>query len=191
MICYRHPDRPAVEQCETCGRPLCAACLWYTEDGERLCEEHAAARKANGEPVVPPEKYVEAHDDVEADALRRTPAPAVPYQGNTLDVLALVAVVIGVVAFSANFGAVYLFPIFGIVLGIVAVLQARQSLNPKRTATLGWVAIGTSAVGILFWMLILFGCLGLTFLPIFLNNILSPSSPVIYATSTPYFTPTP
>ena len=114
-----------------------------------------------------------------------------PYQGNTLDVLALVAVVIGVVAFSANFGAVYLFPIFGIVLGIVAVLQARQSLNPKRTATLGWVAIGTSAVGILFWMLILFGCLGLTFLPIFLNNILSPSSPVIYATSTPYFTPTP
>ena len=191
MFCYRHPERPAVEQCETCGRPLCAACLWYTEDGERLCEEHAAARKAIGEPVVSPEKYVEAHDEVEAAALRQAPAPAAPYQGNTLDVLALVAVVIGVVAFSANFGGVYLFPVFGIVLGIAAVLQASQSLNPKRTATLGWVAIGTSAVGILFWLLIIFGCLGLTFLPLFLSNVLNPSTPLVFPTSTPYLTPTP
>ena len=191
MVCYRHPERPAIEHCETCGRPLCAACLWYTEDGERLCAEHAAARKAIGEAVIAPDKYLEAHDDVEADALRRAPAPTAPYQGNTLDVLALVAVVIGVVAFSANFGGIYLFPIFGIVLGIVAVLQARQSLNPKRTTTLGWVAIGTSAVGILFWLVIIFGCLGLTFLPLFLNNVLNPSTPIIYATSTPYVSPTP
>ena len=41
------------------------------------------------------------------------------------------------------------------------------------------------------WLLIIFGCLGLTFLPIFLSNVFNPSSPVIYATSTPYFTPTP
>lgn len=191
MVCYRHPDRPAIEQCETCGRPVCAACLWYTEDGERLCEEHAAGRKATGEPIVPPERYVEAHDDAQADALRGAHTATAPYQGNTIDVLALVAAVVGVVAFSLNFGGIYVLPIFGLVLGALAVLQAGQSLNRKRTATLGWIALGASVVGIVFWLVIFFSCIGLTFLPIFFSSILNPNNPPIYPTSAPYLTPTP
>jgi len=82
---------------------------------------------------VAPERYLDAHDDAEADALRAQVGPKAPYQGNTNDVIALVAAVVGVVAFSVNFGGMYVLPLFGLVLGIVAVLQARQSLNRKRT----------------------------------------------------------
>ncbi len=191
MACYRHPDRPAIEQCETCGRAVCAACLWYTEDGERLCEEHAAVRKAAGEPIIPPERYVEAHDDAQADAARGSVAPTAPFQGNSIDVLALVAVVVGVVAFSLNFGGVYLLPLIGVVLGLIVVIQAGQSLNKKRSATLGWVAIGTSAVGILIWIVFIFGCLGLTFLPLFFSSLNNRNTPYVTYTTVPYLTPTP
>lgn len=191
MVCYRHPERAAIEQCETCGRAVCAACLWYTEDGERLCEEHAQARKAQGEPVVSPERYVDAHDDAQADAQRLPLGPTAPYQGNTLDVLALVAAVIGAVAFAANFGALYVLPIFGVVLGLVAVLQAGQSQNRRRTATLGWVALGTSLAGILFWVVIFFGCVSLTFLPMLFNGTFNRNTGPVYVTSVPAVTPTP
>ncbi|HRF49506.1 MAG TPA: hypothetical protein PLC98_17885 [Anaerolineales bacterium] len=118
-----------------------------------------------------PERYLDAHDDAEADALRAQVGPKAPYQGNTNDVIALVAAVVGVVAFSVNFGGMYVLPLFGLVLGIVAVLQARQSLNRKRTQTLGWVAIGSSLVGIVIWGVFILGCLGLTFLPLFIESL--------------------
>ena len=59
--CYRHPTRLAVEQCEDCRRPVCGACLWYGEDGKRLCPDHAADALHAGQDVSPPERYAEGH----------------------------------------------------------------------------------------------------------------------------------
>ena len=46
--CTNHPERAAIENCEVCGVPLCAYCLYYTNDGQRLCKQHADEAEAAG-----------------------------------------------------------------------------------------------------------------------------------------------
>src|SRR5258708_34178152 len=46
--CINHPERAAVESCEVCLSPLCAYCLYYTSDGQRLCKTHAEQAAAAG-----------------------------------------------------------------------------------------------------------------------------------------------
>ncbi|NDJ79195.1 MAG: hypothetical protein GYB65_23340, partial [Chloroflexi bacterium] len=59
LNCHYHPDRIAIERCEVCGRPLCAYCLYYAEDGTRLCEEHAETAQQAGMAVEEPGAYAE------------------------------------------------------------------------------------------------------------------------------------
>src|SRR5438874_942195 len=55
--CTNHPERAAIENCEVCGAPLCAYCLYYTNDGQRLCKQHADEAEAAGAFIRSPGVY--------------------------------------------------------------------------------------------------------------------------------------
>jgi hypothetical protein len=138
--CYRHPDRLAVEHCETCQRPVCAACLWYAETGERLCPEHAAAALQAGRDVTPPEHYAEGILHSQASAAR-APQAGAPYKGNSTDVTALAALIVGLAALLSCAGLTYALPLIAFILGLVAWLQARDALDPQRARWMGLVGL--------------------------------------------------
>lgn len=187
-LCYRHPDRLAVEQCETCQRPVCGSCLWYAEGGQRLCPDHAAEALQAGQTVTPPERYAEGIHHSQQDAARAV-GPQVPYKGNSTDVTALAAMLAGVGAIAACAGLTWLFPILAFVLGLVAWLQARDALDPRRTRWMG--AVGMAGGG-----LFLVGVLGMVLmcsLCFMLQVALATPGPRILPTPTPFIfvTPTP
>jgi hypothetical protein len=159
--CFQHPDRPAVEHCEICRRPVCGLCLWYAESGERLCSAHAAEFEKEGKVVHPPERYVEGIALSEASAVR-PPAQDVPYRGNSTDVGALVAAVAGIVALASCAGLAWVIPLVALALGLVSWLQSKDAINARRTR---WLSIIGMASGGVFFVFVLglfalmFGCL--------------------------------
>jgi hypothetical protein len=146
--CFRHPDRPAVERCEVCRRPACGSCLWYAESGERLCPDDAAIWRVSGRTVFPPERYAEGISSSEASAAAPAPDQA-PYRGNSTDLSALLSALIGVVGLASCFGAVYVLPLIAFALGLVGWLQAKDSVNPRRTRWLSGVGLASGGVFIL------------------------------------------
>lgn len=153
--CVNHPENAAVESCEVCARPLCGLCLWYTEDGHRLCAGHARDREMAGESILPPHTYQEAfaagvqrkrepagHDD------DRPVSPGEPtiYKGNNNDLFALVAVVLGFVTLASCFGGLYCLPFLAIALAAMAYFNAGQSVDPQRTRRFAAIGLGTSLV---------------------------------------------
>lgn len=159
--CANHPDHPAAEHCEICRRPLCGLCLWYGDDGRRLCAEHARAAAAEGVRVVPPEAYAEG---IGASLVAQTAVEAKkeswPYRGNREDVVALVAAVVGLVTLISCFGGVYCLPVFGAVLGLAAFADAGRAADPKRTRRLAAVGIALSIIVVLCLALYLVGVFG-------------------------------
>lgn len=155
--CVNHPDFNAIEHCEVCQRPLCGQCLWYEEDGRRLCEIHALEVKAAGGTVLPPETYAEAIDD----SLVRRPAVAdsnpLPlgrtlYQGNSQDLGALIAAIVALTTLASCAGGIYCLPIFTFILGAAMYSNATSAQDPRRTRTLAGIGMG---VGVLFLFFIL------------------------------------
>jgi hypothetical protein len=138
--CYRHPERHAVEQCEVCAKPVCGACLWYAEGGQRLCPDDAAERLHAGQTVVPPERYSDAIVHSQASAARPAQAAA-PYQGNSTDLTALAAAIAGLSALLACAGLAWVMPLLAFVLGLVAWLQYRDALDPRRARWLSLVGL--------------------------------------------------
>jgi hypothetical protein len=59
LYCENHPNRIAVERCEVCHKPLCAYCLYYTEDGQRLCQAHAEEARLRGTQIEEPGIYAD------------------------------------------------------------------------------------------------------------------------------------
>jgi hypothetical protein len=149
MNCHFHPDRVAVEACEICKHPLCGECLWYAESGERLCPTHAEGWQAQGRVVHPPQRYAEGIAFSQVSAAN-PPRPSVPYQGNSSDLTALVALMLGVSSVLACWGLWYLLPMVAFLLGMVAWLNARNAVNPARTRWLAGGAIATGGSFLLF-----------------------------------------
>ena len=88
-----------------------------------------------------------------------TPArekPTVTFMGNTYDLTAVVAVTVGGVVlftcFTCNLGF-YCLPIIPIILGIIALVSAKDSVNPERTKMLSWIGIGSGAALIIIGVL--------------------------------------
>src|SRR5262245_48865145 len=131
-VCFRHPERVAVEHCEICRRAVCGLCLWYAESGERLCPDHAAEFQQAGKSVIPPQRYAAGIAQSEASATR--PAqPEAPYQGNSADVTALIAAVMGALTLAWCAGLVWIIPLLAFFLGLTGWLQAKSAFNPQRT----------------------------------------------------------
>lgn len=158
--CVFHPRLAAIEHCETCNRALCGQCLWYTEDGHRLCKFHAEELREQGIPVLPPETYAEAINS----SLVARPQPAngpeesgsgqqqAPYRGNNQDLTALLAAGIGAITLFSCMGGVYCLPILAVLLGVAAYINAGQAVDPRRTRILSAVGIGIS--GLMLFMVV-------------------------------------
>jgi len=150
--CVNHPNREAVEHCEVCNRALCGHCLWYTEDGHRLCEIHAQEREAAGETVLPPETYAEALNN---QPLSRQPSEKsaerqskdndrddIPYKGNSQDLTAFLSAVMAVTVLLSCMGGAYCLPIAALLLGIVGFMNASKAVDPQRTRLLSGISLG-------------------------------------------------
>ncbi len=187
MQCHFHPDRLSVETCEVCQRPMCGACLWYAESGERLCAVHGEVWQAQGKAVHPPERYAEGIAFSEASAAD-PPKPKVPYQGNSNDLNALLALALGVSSLLACWGLWYLLPFLAFVLGLVAWLHARDAIDPKRTRLLAGGAMASGGI----FLLLAFGFV-VTCLMCYVAAIAISTGPSVGVTPTPRFflTPTP
>jgi hypothetical protein len=81
-----------------------------------------------------------------------SPQPTPTFVGNTHDVLAIVAAtmagVTGLCCVTGGYG-IYCLPLVALVLGIVALVNAKESVNPERTRRWGWISIGTGGVVLL------------------------------------------
>jgi hypothetical protein len=91
-----------------------------------------------------------------------TPVPPAPtFVGNSNDVLAIAAATsAAIVAFTcltAGYG-LYCLPVVPILLGSIALVNARVSVNPDRTRRWGWISLGTGGAALLIVaaMLVLF-----------------------------------
>jgi hypothetical protein len=82
--------------------------------------------------------------------------PTVTFMGNSYDLTSVVgATVGGVVLFTCvtcNFGW-YCLPIIPIILGIIALVSAKDSVDPERTRKLSWIGIGSGAFFIIIGIL--------------------------------------
>ncbi len=79
----------------------------------------------------------------------QTQAPAPTFVGNFNDVLAIVAATLaGVTAFGCltMFYGLYCLPAITLVVGVVALVNAKSSLQPDRTKRWGWISLGTGSV---------------------------------------------
>lgn len=186
MNCHFHPDRVSVEACEVCRRPVCGDCLWYAGSGERLCPVHGEVWQAQGREVHPPHRYAEGIAFSQVSAAN-PPRPLVPYQGNSSDLTAFVALVLGISSVLSCLGFWYLLPLVGFLLGLVAWLHAREAVNPTHTR---WMAGSAMATGGAF-LLFSFGFVMLCMM-CYVFAIAASSGPVsVFGTPTPFFFPTP
>jgi hypothetical protein len=168
-----------------CQRPLCAECLWYAESGERLCPVHGELWQLQGKTVQPPERYAAGIAFSQISAAE-PPKPQTPYQGNSNDLNALLALMMGIASVLACYGFWYLLPFVAFLLGLVAWVQARDALNPKRTKWLAGGAMISSGV----LLLAIFALVtAIMMCAVFSASITSrsgpPPTPYFYATPTP------
>jgi hypothetical protein len=143
--CVFHPTHTAVEHCEVCSRALCGHCLWYGEDGRRLCATHAREAETAGQRILPPETYAEAINS--SLVARKAPAAGpqafnVPYRGNNYDLNALLAAVMALTTLVSCMGGIYCLPLLAAVIGGVAYSNAASAVDPNRTRVLAGVSLG-------------------------------------------------
>ncbi len=75
--------------------------------------------------------------------------PAPTFVGNFNDVLAIVAATLaGVTAFGCltMFYGLYCLPGITLILGAIALVNAKASVQPDRTKRWGWISLGTGGV---------------------------------------------
>lgn len=154
LNCVNHPGRIALERCEVCGKPLCAYCLYYTDDGQRLCEEHAEAARKLGVHVDDPDTYAEQLISAQVGATRKQKrdersADKDLYRGNSTDVSALIGMLLGLTSLGMCCGASYCLPIVAFVLSLVTLISAKSAHDVKRTRRLAIVGMLTSGVLVL------------------------------------------
>ncbi len=154
----------AIERCEITGVPLCAGCLWYTEDGRRVSERAARQLSEEGVTVYPPSHYL---DQLGAAAqLPRLPeAPPInTSHRNGNDLIALFAGITGVFSIATCFGVgitlcVPPLPLLPLLLGGIGLAGSRGANNPEQARLLSWIGIAGGAGFVALVLLLIVGSL--------------------------------
>src|SRR5450432_408421 len=153
--CINHPERAAVESCEVCLNPLCAYCLYYTSDGQRLCKTHAEQAAASGAYIRAPGNYAEQLIGAQLEASRNQVAQHAAYEGDAVDVLALVGMVLGIVSVMLCIpGICCAVGPLGMVFSVVALVGAKNAHDPSRTRTMAGIGALLSAL----WIAVILIC---------------------------------
>ena len=152
----------AVERCEVSGVPLCAGCLWYTEDGRRISERVAKRLSDQGATVFPPKTYLDQLGT--AIELPRLPeAPPLPSRHrNGNDLIALLAGFGGVISIATCFGVGFAFcapplPLLPLLLGGIGLAGARHASKPEQARLLSWLGVAGGLGFIALMMLLIIG----------------------------------
>lgn len=149
----------AIERCEVTGVPLCAGCLWYTEDGRRVSERVARQLAQQGITIYSPQTYL-SQLGVSAQLPRLPEAPPLNTKHrNGSDIIAMLAGVSGVISIAAFFGmgialCVPVLPLLPLLLGGVGLAGAHYANNPSQARLLSWIGIA-SGLGFLVMVLLL------------------------------------
>jgi hypothetical protein len=153
--CINHPERAAVERCEVCDKPLCAYCLYYTDDGQRLCVDHARQAREAGAKIHSPAAYAEGLITAQISAAKPEPVREPQFIGDSADLLALIGLVIGIVSISLciPIGICLVGPA-GILVSAVALINAKNARDPLRTRSMATIGITLSSV----WLLVILAC---------------------------------
>ena len=153
--CANHPERAAVESCEVCLSPLCAYCLYYTSDGQRLCKTHAEQAAAAGAFIRAPGTYAGQLIGAQLEASRNQITQRAAYEGDAVDVLALVGMVLGIVSIMLCVpGVCCLVGPVGMIFSVVALVGAKNAHDPSRTRTMAGIGALLSAM----WILVILIC---------------------------------
>jgi hypothetical protein len=198
IYCVNHPDRASIEQCEVCQKPLCGYCLYYTADGQRLCKDHALQAEAQGVQVIPPAVYAAGIIPAQARAAESSEAnpfeqvvgaknkrgtiagKSVLYHANNNDLTAFVGLIASIFAVVSICSSGMCLPIFGILLSILALLNAKDAVDPKRTRQQAFIGLGISGL----FILGIVACIGI-YAAVIVGAINSSSNSNFYF-STPY-----
>jgi hypothetical protein len=118
------------------------------EKSEIQKEASTEENQSTPEPVV-------TDTEVEVAAPERE-KPTVTFMGNSYDLMSVVAVTLGgmilFTCFTCNFGY-YCLPFIPVILGIIALISAKDSVDPERTKLLSWIGIGSGAFFIIIGLL--------------------------------------
>jgi hypothetical protein len=147
----------AIERCEVSGVPLCAGCLWYTDDGRRISERVANQLASQGGKVHSPSAYL---SQLGSTALLPTlphPISTVNRARNGNDLIELIAGVTGLFSFATCFGVGMALcaaplPLLPLILGGVGLYGARNAARPDQARLLSWIGIAGGAGFILLVM---------------------------------------
>jgi hypothetical protein len=150
--CINHEDHAAIEHCEVCGDALCDVCLWYDDDGRRLCENHAREYEEAGGSVQSPAFYVEGIHVKEGI----NTAPRAPYEGNQTDLIALSAGILGAASLMTWFGGGLCISFGAGILGVIALTSKKKGLNHNRVQQMGIFGLSLGVLGLV--PIILFFC---------------------------------
>lgn len=92
------------------------------------------------------------------------PIPVVTFQGNNYDLVAVVAVTVGGVTLltcgTCNLG-MYVLPFAPLILGLIGLLTAKDSINPQRTKLLSWLSLGAGVIILLLALVLIIIYVGL------------------------------
>ena len=147
----------AIERCEATGVPLCAEHLWYSDDGRRISERVARQLEARGEGVQGPERYLaQLGSALALPRLPLAPLPNITVQRNGYDVMALIALITGVISL-AGCGGIALavcippLPIMPLIFGVIGLAGAKNATLPAQARAFSWVGV---IAGVLFMLIV-------------------------------------
>jgi hypothetical protein len=160
--CANHPERAAIERCEVCQKPLCAYCLYYTSDGQRLCQTHADAAGAAGAFIRPPGIYAEGLIGAQTRASYDSPLLEhlnTPYRGNLTDLMAFMSMLLGVISLATCL----IFPLcafapLSIIFGVLSLMGLKDAHDQTRTRMFAIVGVVLSIM----WGGVIFTCVSLS-----------------------------
>jgi hypothetical protein len=108
-----------------------------------------------------------------SDADESGPEPEVTFQGNSYDLTAVIGVTIGALVLltcaTCNMGF-YCLPLIPIILGIIGLIAAKDSVNPERTKLLSWLSVGSGTIIFLLILLFVAIYIGLIIFAIIADN---------------------
>jgi hypothetical protein len=163
-LCVFHPTVAAVERCEICNRALCGLCLWYAEDGRRLCATHAREVESAGTSILPPETYAEAIGNsraFESIAAGESGQGDGSSRTNNNDLLAMATALVALVTLFSCFGGAYCLPFIAILMGVAAYANADAAVNPQRARL--FASIGIGMIAFIFLLFFAFIALSMVF----------------------------
>lgn len=137
----------AIERCEVSGVPLCAAHLWYAEDGRRVSERIAKQLTSQNIEVYPPNTYLDALGQAAAlPRLPEAPPPLITRQRNGNDIIALLSLITGIGSIATCFGigiaiCIPPLPLLPLLLGSIGLAGSKNAAKPDQARLFSWIGI--------------------------------------------------